>query len=105
QSMETPVTAVPACDSVGMPLPADVVAAFAASDDFARAQALLAELAALVNQLAQGAGGSAFRQHLVSRAGDGRFTFFSPELNFFAQKLAAAAPHCGRCPRCLAMHA
>jgi hypothetical protein len=104
-SMKTTGATVPACDSIGLPLPADLVAAFAATNDFARAQALLAELAALLDQLAQGAGGAAFRRHLVSRAGGERVTFFLPELSFLSVTLAAAAPHCGRCPRCLAMHA
>jgi hypothetical protein len=97
--------ALPACDRVGLLLPPDAVAAFACADDFATAQTLLAQLAALVDRLAQGAGGVAYRQHLLSRAGGGRVSFYAPELNFFAQKLAAAAPHCGRCPRCLALHA
>jgi len=103
--VETHITPAPACDGLGLPLPPDAVAAFACAGDFATAQTLLAQLAALVDRLAQGAGGAAYRQHLLSRAGDGRVTFYSPELNFFGQKLAAAAPHCGRCPRCLAMHA
>jgi hypothetical protein len=96
---------VPACDRVGLPLGTEVVAAFLSADDFAVAQALLDQLTALVDRLAQGAGGAAYRQHLLSRTGDGRVTYYSPELNFFAQKLIAAAPHCGACPRCLALHA
>jgi hypothetical protein len=102
--VKTTGAAVPACDGVGLPLPADVVGVFVCADDFARAQTLLAQLAALLDQLGQGTGGAAFRQHLLSRAGDGRVSFYSPELNFLGQKLASAAPHCGRCPRCLAMH-
>jgi hypothetical protein len=101
---ETPVVP-PACDRVGLPLPPDAVAAFAVASDFAAAQALLDQLAALVDRLAQGAGGAAYRQHLLSRSGDGRVTFYSPELNFFGQKLVSSAPHCGACPHCLALHA
>jgi hypothetical protein len=102
--VKTTGAAVPACDRVGLPLAADVVGVFVCADDFATAQTLLAQLVALLDRLGQGAGGAAFRQQLLSRAGDGRLTFYSPELNFLTQKLAAAAPHCGRCPRCLAMH-
>jgi hypothetical protein len=106
QAAETAVLpAAPACDRVGLPLAPDAVAAFTVANDFAAAQALLDQLAALVDRLAQGAAGAAYRQHLVSRAGDGRVTFYSPELNSFAQKLASAVPHCGKCPRCLALHA
>jgi hypothetical protein len=104
QSAQTPIAA-PACDGIGLPLQPDAVAAFAVGNDFKEAQALLDQLAALVDRLAQGAGGAAYRQYLLSRSGDGRVTFYSPELNFFAQKLVWAAPYCGRCPRCLAMHA
>jgi hypothetical protein len=104
-SAETPGVAAPACDRIGMPLAPDVVGAFAFAGDFAAAQGLLDQLAALVDRLAQGAGGAAYRQHLLSRAGDGRVTFYSPELNFFGQKLVSSAPHCGACPRCLGMHA
>jgi hypothetical protein len=101
QGAETPVLPAPACDRLGLPLPPDSVAAFAVANDFAVAQALLEQLAALVDRLAQSAGGAAYRQHLLSRAGDGRVTFYSPDLNCFARKLVSAAPHCGACPRCL----
>jgi hypothetical protein len=100
-----PVQAAPACDRLGLPLTSDAVAVFAVASDFAAAQALVEQLAALVERLAQGAGGAAYRQHLVSRAKGGRVTFFSPELNSFAQKLVSAVPYCGRCPRCLALYA
>jgi hypothetical protein len=99
------VTPALTCDGLGLPLPPETVAAFTSAGDFATAEALLAQLVALVDRLAQSAAGAAYRQHLSSRAGDGRVTFYSPDLNFFAQKLAAAEPHCSRCPRCLAMHA
>jgi hypothetical protein len=69
---QTPVAPVPACDRVGLLLPPDGVAVFACGDDLATAQTLLAQLAALVERLAQGAGGVAYRQYLLSRAGDGR---------------------------------
>jgi hypothetical protein len=105
QEAETPVLPAPACDRLGLPLSPEAVAAFAEANDFAVAQALLEQLAALVDRLAQGASGAAYRQHLLSRAGDGRVSFYSPELNCFAQKLVSAAPHCGACPRCLALHA
>jgi hypothetical protein len=100
-----PATAAPACDRVGLPLPPDAAPAFAVAGDFATAEALLAQLAAVVDRLAQGAGGAAYRQHLVCRAGDGRASFSSPELKIFGQKLGSAAPHCGRCPRCQPRHA
>jgi hypothetical protein len=105
QCAQTAVTPPPPCDRLGLPLPLEAVAAFASAGDFAAAEVLLAQLAALVDQLAQGAGGAAYRQHLSSRAGDGRVSFSSPELNFFGQKLVSSAPHCGRCPRCLARYA
>jgi hypothetical protein len=105
QGAQTPVLPPPACDRLGLPLAPDAVAVFAVAGDFAAAQALVEQLAALVDRLAQAAGGAAYRQHLVSRAGGGRVTFFSPELNFFAQKLVSAVPYCGRCPRCLALYA
>src|SRR5204863_394497 len=84
----------------GLSLPPDVVAAFAFTGEFETAQTLLGQLAAVVDRLALGAGGAAYRQHLVCRASEGQATFFSPELRIFAQKLGAAAPHCGQCPRC-----
>jgi hypothetical protein len=99
------VTPTPACDRLGLPLPPDAVGAFACAGDFETAQRLLVELAALVDRLAQSAGGAAYRQHLLSRAGDGRIAFYSPELNGIRQRLVSSAPHCGRCPRCLALHA
>jgi hypothetical protein len=100
QDGKTTGATVPACDRVGLPLPADVVPAFAFVGDFETAQLLLDQLAVLVDRLAQGAGGAAYRQHLVCRASQGQATFFSPELAIFAQKLGSAAPHCGQCPRC-----
>jgi hypothetical protein len=102
---ETPVPPAPTRDRLGLALPADVARVFACAADFAAVQTLLAQLAALVDQLAHGAGGAAARQHLSSRAGDGRVTFYSPELHFFGQKIRSAEPHCGRCPRCLARNA
>jgi hypothetical protein len=96
---------VPARDRLGLPLLADVVPAFAFAGDFEAAETLLGQLAALVDQLAQGASGAAYRQLLLRRVNDGHVTFYSPELHFFGQKLGSAAPHCGRCPRCQARHA
>jgi hypothetical protein len=87
-------------DRIGLPLPPDVLPAFASAGGFETAQALLAQLTALIDQLAQGAGGAAYRQHLVCRAGGGQAAFFSPELRLVAQKLGSAMPHCGQCPRC-----
>src|SRR2546428_107936 len=73
--------------------------------DFEAAHKLRVQLAALVDQLAQGAGGAAYRQHVVRKVRDGKITFSSPELQVFGQKLSSAAPHCGSCPRCHATHA
>ena len=72
--------AAPACDRVGLPLPAGTAAAFASADDFEAAYKLHLQLAALVDQLAQGAGGAAYRQHVVRKVRDGKITFSSPEL-------------------------
>jgi hypothetical protein len=99
QCAKTTVTPVPACDRVGLPLPADVVPAFAFVGDFETAMRLLDQLAGLVDRLGQGAGGVAYRLHLTCRASQVQSTFFSPELTAVARQLAAA-PHCGQCPRC-----
>jgi hypothetical protein len=72
--------AAPACDRVGLPLPAGTAAAFACAGDFEAADQLHLQLAALVDQLAQGAGGAAYRQHVVRKVRDGKITFSSPEL-------------------------
>ena len=102
---QTPDAAAPACDRVGLPLPAGTAAAFASAGDFEAAHKLHVQLAALVDRLAQGAGGAAYRQHVVRKVRDGKITFSSPELQIFGQKLSSAAPHCGSCPRCHAAHA
>jgi hypothetical protein len=98
--VQTTSSRVPVCDGLGLPLQADVAAVFTSVGDFQTAQALLAQLEALIDQLAQGAGGAAYRQHLVCRGGGAQATFFSPELRMVVQKLASAIPHCGQCPRC-----
>jgi hypothetical protein len=107
QSAQTPDAAAPtawASDRVGIPLPSDTAPAFASLSVFAAAEKLHGQLAVLVDQLAEGAGGAAYRQHLVRRMKDGKLTFYSPELQVFAQRLIAATPHCGYCPRCHAKH-
>jgi hypothetical protein len=102
---QTPDAATPARDRVGLPVRADAAPAFALTSDFEAAEKLHAQLTSLVDELAQGAAGAAYRLHLVRRIQDGKATFYSPELHVFAQKLTSAAPHCGYCPRCHAKHA
>ena len=68
----TPDGAAPACDRVGLPLPAGTAAAFASAGDFEAADQLHVQLAALVDRLAQGAGGAAYRQHVVRKVRDAR---------------------------------
>jgi hypothetical protein len=94
----------PASDLVGLPLPLDSAPAFASLSVFETAEKLHGQLAALVDQLAQGVDGAGYRQHLVRKVKDGKATFYSPELHVFGQKLSSAVPHCGYCPRCHAKH-
>jgi hypothetical protein len=96
--------AVPGTDRVGLPLPAGAAPAFASLSGFEAAEELLAQLAELVDQLAHSPGGAAFQQEVMRRVKDGRVSFYSPELHVFAQKLGAAAPFCGTCPRCWTQH-
>jgi hypothetical protein len=92
-------------DDGGWPVSSGAAPAFACLRMFAAVEQSLAQLAELVDQLAQAPGGAAFQQHLFRRVKDGRAGFHSPELQLFAQKLGSAAPHCGSCPRCHIRHA
>jgi hypothetical protein len=92
-------------DRLGIPLSAAASPAFEALAVFEEAERLQAQLAELVDRLAQGPGGAAFRQHLVRRFQDGRVRFSAPELQAFGQRLRSAAPYCGLCPRCRTRYA
>jgi hypothetical protein len=70
----------PASDRVGLLLPSDTAPAFASLSVFEAAQKLHGQLAVLVDQLAQGAGGAGYRQHLVRKVNDDKASFYSPEL-------------------------
>ena len=83
---EAPST--PPTDRLSIPLPAGTAAAFASLSVFEAVEKSHAQLAELVDQLAQSAGGGAFQQHLVRKLKDGKLKFCSPELNIFLQKLA-----------------
>ena len=95
---EAPST--PPTDRLGIPLPAGTAAAFAALSVFEAVEKSHAQLAELVDQLAQSPDGGAFQPHLVRKLKDGKLKFCSPELNMFFQKLGSAMPYCGCCPRC-----
>ena len=78
---EAPST--PPTDRLGIPLPAETATAFAALSVFDAVEKAHAQLAELVDQLAQSPGGGAFQQHLVRKLKDGKLKFCSPELNIF----------------------
>jgi len=94
----------PATDRLGILLASETAAACASLSVFETIEKLHAQLAELVDQLAQSPGGGAFQQHLVRKLKDGKLKFCSPELNIFLQKLGSATPYCGCCPRCHARH-
>jgi hypothetical protein len=98
------VPSTPPTDRLGIPLPAGTAAAFASLSVFEAVEKSHAQLAELVDQLAQSPGGAAFQQHLVRKLKDGKLKFCSPELNIFFNKLGSAMPYCGCCPRCHARH-
>ncbi len=100
---EAPCT--PGTDRLGIRLPTETAAAFASLSVFETIEKLHAQLAELVDRLAQSPGGEAFQQHVVRKLKDGKLKFCSPELNNFLQKLGSAIPYSGRCPRCHARHA
>jgi len=94
----------PPTDCLGIPLPAATAAAFASLSVFEAVEKAHAQLAELIDQLAQSPGGGAFQQHLVRQLKDGKLKFCSPDLNSLLHKLGSAMPYCGYCPRCHARH-
>jgi hypothetical protein len=106
RAVSTPFEApsTPATDRVGILLPSETAAAFASLSAFETIEKLHAQLAELVDQLAQSPGGGAFQQHLVRKLKDGKLKFCSPELNIVLKRLRSAMPYCGYCPRCHAKH-
>ena len=103
-SLPNEAPSTPPTDRLGIPLPAGTAAAFASLSVFEAVEKSHAQLAELVDQLAQSPGGAAFQQHLVRKLKDGKLKFCSPELNIFFHKLGSAMPYCGCCPRCHARH-
>jgi hypothetical protein len=79
-------------DSVGLPVPAELVPAFLARHDFAQAQAQLDGVARLIKNIARGPGGAYLARVLESVRGS---------LLSALSTVKFHAPHAAVCPTCL----
>jgi hypothetical protein len=96
-----PVPAIAlASDPLGIPVPETQANVFASLADFHEAKNLFDHLAGLLDRIAQGPGGDAYRQEMVRTAGDGPPGYACPALRIARAKLAAAEPYCCYCPAC-----
>jgi ParB-like nuclease domain len=92
-----------AVDAVGLLIPGDRERLFAALPDFEKADELFRELSDLLNRIAQGPGGEAYRRDLLGTLVNGKPGYACPALRASRGKLLAARPYCAYCPACHAM--
>jgi hypothetical protein len=81
-----------------------MTAVSAALADFRAAQDLYAQLAGILDRIAQGRGGDVYRQHLDRKVENGLATFACRDLKISLEKLLAARPYCSACPLCQVAH-
>jgi hypothetical protein len=95
-----PVALAVVDDRLGIPVPQSRWPVFATTPDFEEARQLFAQLAEVVNRIAQQPGGALYRQHLRRKVEGTRTTFECGELRAAMVKLLTAEPYCAYCPLC-----
>jgi hypothetical protein len=90
----------PPTDRLGIPLREPMAKVFAARADFAEAEELFDRLAPVLDRVAQGPAGEAYRLELMGAVNNGQLGYFCPVLRICRSKLVAAEPYCSYCPAC-----
>jgi hypothetical protein len=99
-----PPEPTPLADALGIPVPQERTGVFAALADFEEAKDLFGRLARVIDRIARGPGGQAYRLDLIQSAENGQPVLYCPTLRAALGKLRAAEPYCGYCPGCHAAH-
>jgi hypothetical protein len=90
-------------DVLGIPLPESRAPVFAALADFQEAREVFDRLAKVIDRIAVGPGGEAYRQDMIRTNNNKLVGYACPVLRMARNKLVAAEPYCGYCPSCFAL--